>query len=231
MADRLLQLVLRVPLFASLGPEGQRAVAAIARTQRYAPGKHVFRQGDPSGPLFAVLSGYLKRTVTGREGRDIVLTMMGPGELFGEISLLDGAPRSATISAVAAAEVLVIEREAFLEFLQTHPEAAIKLLQVLAARVRRLSDEREEIASLDIAARVAKKLTELAAQFGEASESGELRIGFRLSQQDLGNWVGATRESVNKSLKRLNQRGLLRLDAGYILVSDVPGLKQLACSE
>ncbi len=228
MADQLRQLVSRIPLFSSLEPKVQHTIALLARTKTYSAGQKVFRQGDAAGPMFAVLTGHLKVVVAGYDGKEIVFAIVGPGEVFGELSVLDGAPRSATITAVARTEVMVIDRAPFIEFLLSSPKVAIGLLEVLAARVRRLSDQREDMASLDVSARLAKKLAELATQYGETAINGDLRIALRLTQRDLGAWVGTTRETVNKFLKRWTREGLLRFDAGHILVSDIARLKSLA---
>jgi CRP/FNR family cyclic AMP-dependent transcriptional regulator len=226
MTDRLRELA-QIPLFAALDPAERRAIGALARTKTYDAGSQIFSQGDAGGPMFAVLSGHLKVIVPGLDGNEVVFTIMGRGEVFGELSVLDGAPRSASVIAISPAEVLVIDREPFLAFVRASPDTAIKLLKILVARIRRLSDDREQMVSLDVSARLAKKLTDLVATYGEPSEAGDLRISIRISQRDLGAWIGTTRETVNKFLRRWTRQGLLRFEAGHIVVTDVRGLKGL----
>jgi CRP/FNR family cyclic AMP-dependent transcriptional regulator len=229
MADRLRELAL-IPLFASLNTSERRAISALARTKTYDEGQQIFSQGDAGGPMFAVLSGHLKVIVAGVDGNDVVFTVMGRGEVFGELSVLDGAPRSASIVAMTRTEVLVLDREPFLAFVRASPDTSIKLLKILAARIRRLSDEREQMVSLDVAARLAKRLTQMVAEYGEPVSDGTLRISIRISQRDLGAWIGTTRETVNKFLKRWSRQGLLRFESGHIFVTDVAGLKSLAAT-
>ncbi len=181
--------------------------------------------------MFALVSGYVKVVVTGVDGRDVLFTVLGPGEVFGEVSALDGAPRSASVTALEATEVLVIDRHALVLFLRSSSEAAVRLLAVLAARLRRLSAEREDIASLDVPTRLAKRIFDLAARYGEPEREGGQRIALRLSQQELGAWVGVTRESVNRFLRKCSEDGLLRFDAGRILVRDMEGLERLASGQ
>jgi CRP/FNR family cyclic AMP-dependent transcriptional regulator len=227
MADRLRELA-QIPLFASLNASERRAIGALARTHTYEEGQQIFRQGDAGGPMFAVLSGHLKVIVPGLDGNDVVFTVMGRGEVFGELSVLDGAPRSASIVAMTRTEVLVIDREPFLAFVRASPDTSIKLLTILAARIRRLSDEREQMVSLDVSARLAKRLGLMVAEYGEPAPDGALRISIRISQRDLGAWIGTTRETVNKFLRQWSRQGLLRFQSGHIFITDVAGLKSLA---
>jgi CRP-like cAMP-binding protein len=228
MVDTYEHLVVRIPLFAPLAPEDQRAIARLARLKTYRARQVVFRQGDPGDLMFAILSGHLKVVAHSADGRDTLLSLMRPGEVFGELSVLDGARRSATVTAIAATQVLIIDRRSFLGFLRTSPDTAIHLLGVLAERVRRLSDEREDIASLDVSARLVKKIVELATHHGQVQPRGEVRIALRLSQRDLGAWVGATRESVNKFLRHWGRERVLRFEDGHIVVSDLKKLQSVA---
>ena len=152
---------------------------------------------------------------------------MGPGEVVGELSVLDGHPRSASVIALEAAELAVVEREPLLGLVRQSPALALGLIAVLTARVRNLSKRCENISLLDIPARLAEVLLSLAERHGERS-GDNVRIPVRLSQQDLGNMVGATRESVNKQLRSWTQDGILRQEEGRVVISDLGALRGFA---
>jgi CRP/FNR family transcriptional regulator, cyclic AMP receptor protein len=155
---------------------------------------------------------------------------MAQGEVFGEVALLDGGPRSATCTAVEPCELLMIERAQFLELLETSPAITIKLLDVLAGRLRRLSQRSEDAAFLDVPSRLARSLLDLASRFGERGRapSRDICITLKLSQQELGDLVGATRESVNKHLSDWTRQGFLRLQGGRMVISDIDSVRRIA---
>jgi CRP-like cAMP-binding protein len=155
---------------------------------------------------------------------------MSDGEVFGEVALLDGGKRSATCTALEPCELLVIDRVQFMHLLEDSPSIAVKLLHVLAQRLRRLSQRSEDAAFLDVPSRLARSLLDLATRFGErqrAPASG-ICIALRLSQQELGELVGATRESVNKHLSDWTRQGFLKLRDGRMVISDIESVRRLA---
>jgi CRP-like cAMP-binding protein len=133
----LAQVLARVPLFSGFAPEEIRALSELAVARRYAAKQLILRQGDPGGALFAIVSGHLKAFTPGFDGHDTLLTIMGPGEVFGEVSLFDGEPRSASVATLDKAELVVISRESLQPFLLRSPALAIKLLEVLAQLAQR----------------------------------------------------------------------------------------------
>jgi CRP-like cAMP-binding protein len=218
------EIVGRIPLFSALQAEERGLVAKLIRLRRYGARQVVVRQGDVGGALFLSISGYFKAVSTSREGKDVLLSIMGPGEVFGELSVLDGQPRSATVVTLEPSVLAFIERAPLLHLLEESPSLAIRLLEVLAQRLRNLTKRCETISSQDVPKRLARALISLADDHGQVSGSG-VRIPVRLSQQDLGNMVGATRESVNKQLRHWTQTGVVQRESGCVIIADLPALR------
>jgi CRP-like cAMP-binding protein len=218
------KLVARIPLFAALEPEARKPLAGLIRVRRYAARQPVVWEGETGGTLFLSLTGYFKAITTGRDGKEMLLSIMGPGEVFGELSVLDGQPRSASVVTVEAGELASIERPALFELMASSPKLAIGLIEVLAQRVRTLTKRYETISSQDLPQRLAQVLVSLAQKHGQP-DGPRVRIPMRLSQQDLGSMVGATRESVNKQLRKWTQTGVLHRETGCVVISDFPALR------
>lgn len=226
-----LDLLRGIPLFADL-PEAQLSeIARLGETRRFPPKEQVVRQGQPGGDLYVIIDGHAKVVTSDTDGRDTALNIMGPGEVFGEVSLLDGAPRSATIIPLEPCSMLVIQRGVFMRFLERNPSISIKLLAVLAGRLRRLTERAEDIAFLRVAARLAKRIVQLADDYGEPVEDGSVRVVFRLSQQEIGDLVGATRESANKHIRGWESKGLVSQEAGHLVIHRLDMLRQLGRSD
>jgi len=183
------------------------------------------QQSEPGNELYVLVTGHLKVVSTDPEGRDAGLGVMGPGEVFGEVALLDGGPRSATIIALDPCELLVIRREHFLRFLKESPDTAVQLLSVLAGRLRKLTERTEDIAFLRVGERLAKTIAALASSYGEKQADGSLRLALKMSQQEMGDLVGATRESANKQIRAWEQDGLVSQDHGHLIIHDLEKLR------
>jgi CRP/FNR family transcriptional regulator, cyclic AMP receptor protein len=209
-------LIKGIWLFARLGEAEIDRIVGLARPRHVAVRTTVIAQGDPSDHLFIVLQGRLKTTVSNEAGDEVLLSILGPGEAFGEIALLDGEPRSATVSTLEACDLLVIAREPFRALLVDVPALALDVMAMLAKRVRVLTEHAQDLSLLGIPKRLAKVLLALGDRFGERSPSGTIKLTFKLSQQDLANMVGATREMVNRSLREWVRRGLLVMDDGQL---------------
>jgi CRP-like cAMP-binding protein len=218
-------------LLGRLTPAEMDEVLQHAHTQRLAPNQLLFAKGDPGDGLFAVLSGQIKISTLSESGKEVVLNILGPGEIFGEIALLDGKARTANAHAIGASELLVLPRLDFLRFLERHPQVNRRLLEVLCARLRWVSESYEDVVFKRLANRLAKKLAVLAEHFGEAGEGGGVTIALPLPQQELANMVGATRESVNKQMRLWEDAGLIAYDQGRITVLDLARLAEIAESE
>lgn len=230
MLEKHQTLLGAIPLFKELDADQLAKVAALAQVRSYASRAVVVSQGEPARALFAIKRGRLKVSSCGPDGRDTVLGIMAEGEVFGEVALIDGGARSATCTAIEPCELLVIDRLPFLELLEQSPSIAVRLLHVLASRLRRLSQRSEDAAFLDVPSRLARSLLDLATRFGEqrrAPESG-IFIALKLSQQELGDLVGATRESVNKHLKDWTRQGFLEVQGGRMIISDIESVRRIA---
>jgi CRP-like cAMP-binding protein len=221
------RLLTGMSIFASLDERALDALLKVTSTRRLDAGEVLFRKGDQGRQLYGVLSGRLKVTASGRDGREVVLNFCDAGELIGEISLLDSNPRSATIVALEPSELLVLDRRDFLPFLERHPRVTIEVAELLATRLRRLSELMEDSVLLALRARLAKKLVALARRYGRTTPEG-VQIEMTLSQQELGDMVGTSRESINKQLRAWTQEGLLVSTRGKLTLRDASALEAMA---
>ena len=220
-------LLARAPLFSGLSDRELDALVEVARPVEVGSRKQLFHKGDEGAEVYLVVRGTLKALTTSEGGDDVVFSTMGPGELVGEIAFLGNAKRSATVTAITESELLAIGRKDFRAFLKRHPEASAELLTVLADRVRRVSELVEDTLFLNLPVRLAKKLVHYASIYGDEVEGG-VRINLKLSQEEWGELVGATRESINKQLRQWSEKGVLSSDGGYILIARPEFLEQLA---
>lgn len=221
------ELLESVSIFSSLSAREIDALIEITTTRRLGPKEVLFRKGDPGNQLYGVLSGRLKVLATGRAGRELVFGVMGPGDVIGEIAMMDSEPRSASVVALETSELLTLHRRELIPFLEQHPKVAIHLAGVLAGRVRRLSAYAEDSFFLPLPARMANTLLSLAQSYGHAAAGGA-PIGIRLPQQDLADMVGTTRESVNKQLRAWEEDGLVELGRARVIVNDLEALEDIA---
>ncbi len=221
------ELLRNVSLFASLDARELDRLIQATTTRKLAAKETLFRKGDPGNQLFGILTGSLKVTGVGTDGKDVVFSLMGPGEVLGEMALLDDAPRSATVVAVEATALVTLHRRDFVPFLEQHPRAAIALATALVARVRRLSERAEDRQTMSLPARLAKRLLALAAEHGTRPIVGG-PVEVRLSQQDLADLVGTTRESVNKQLRVWEEEGIVALGRGRTVLKQPKLLAEIA---
>jgi len=220
-----LEIVRRIPLFRDLDADTLRTLAGLARIRRYVAGEKVVQQDVPADAVYVIVKGRASISVAARDGRVLTLREIGEAEIIGEVSLLDGGLPSATVTAVTNLEVIVIDRRSFLNLVEERPKIAVALLPVLASRLRRLTAWTDDLAGLPLSTRIAKCLLGLLAAHGQELGPSRSRIGRRFSQEDLASMVGATRESMNKHLGRLERDGLLAKESGYLVIVDLPGLK------
>ena len=211
------------PLFRGLAPATLERMAALATQRGYRRGEIVFNAGDAGDALFGVVSGRIRISTGTAEGREIFLNIMGPGDTFGEIALLDGGTRTATATAIEAAELVSIKREPFFELLEREPKAALELLRLCGERLRWTSGLLEDAAFLDAPARLAKRLLSLGELHGEDSAGGRT---VRISQEELANFLGASRQSVNEQLQDWKTRGWVALGRGTVTVRDAAALRR-----
>ncbi len=214
-------------LLGHLTPEELDRLLAPARVERLDEGRVLFRKGDPGDSLYVVLAGRIAIGTTSGDGKEVVLNVLGRGEVFGEIALLDGKARTADATAMAECHLLVLERSDFMPFLESHPEVAARLIAVLCERVRWVSESYEDALFMDLPARLAKRLLRLAEAYGEPAEESGTRIEFPLSQQELAKMAGVSRESVNKLLRAWQAQGLIAHDQSHVTILDPARLKRL----
>jgi len=216
-------VILRMnPMFADLGADELQRISSLCHTQHLGVGEALFRKGDPDDALFAVRRGQIRIETGGSDGSRLTLNFMGPGELFGEVAALDGQRRSADATAGEVTELFVLRRQDFLEHLEREPRVAIKIIQLLCQRIRWQSERMEESVLQPLPVRLARRLCALAADFGS-----EVHI----SQQQLGVFVGAARESVNRQLQLWRKDGILDLQRGRILLQNMGKLTAVARNE
>jgi len=200
-SDRKRELLARVPLFQGFAARDLDALVPACRAVAVAPRQEVFHKGDDGSQLYVVIEGRLKALTTSPEGDEVVFNVMGPGEVFGELSLLAECPRSATVRAIERCELLVLDRRDFLAFLKRSPEVAVRMLTVLAERVLRASEFVEDVQFLNLPVRLAKKFVLFAGRYGRPEKNGALKIDLKLSQEEWGDLVGTTRESINNQMQ------------------------------
>ena len=214
------------PIFCDLDPEALDQLCRYAKHATLKRGAAIFSKGDPGNSLIAVIRGTVKISISSAEGRSAILNLIGPGEIFGEVALLDGLARTADATANSNCEIFVIDRREFLPFVRSQPALAMKFIELLCARVRWTSDQVEEVILQDLAGRLASALIRL-------TEKHKLAPGGRtiaITQQEISEMVGMTRESINKQLRAWAARNWVRLEHGAIVVLDSESLLALAGS-
>jgi CRP-like cAMP-binding protein len=176
--------------------------------------------------MMVVRHGRVKVSTHGECGKELVLNMFGPGEVFGEIALLDGSSRTADAITIDDCELLVLDRRDFIPFLLEHPDASVRMLEVLTHRLRRTTQLLEDVAFREGPARLARRFLRLAEFSGRDVDDG-IFVDMALSQQQLGDMVGMTRESINKQLKQWRDEGLIVWSRGYYTITDMDGLSRI----
>lgn len=214
------EVLRRSRLFASLGDGELNSILAHAMVRRYEEGDEIFAKGDPGNSMMAVLRGRITITVPSADGRQVVLSTMREGDVFGEIALLDGKERTADATAAADCELLVVPRQSLLSLLDRHPGLFMDFLIVLCERLRRTNEQVEDLAFLDLGARLAKALLRL-------ENDNDPAAGLKISQRALGEIVGSSRESVNKHLQDWKRSGIIAIERGSIVIRDREALAAL----
>mgnify|MGYP001183195798 CR=1 FL=1 len=207
-------------------PKTLDQLVATSVVVSYGNRQRIFDKGDDGDRLLGVLAGQVRIYVISSEGRELIMNVIMPGELFGEISLIDGKPRSASAVAIGDTDLLHIKRSDLQSLLQKNSELCFKFMSVLCERVRWTSGLLEDASLLDLPSRLAKRLLNLAEGVGE-KEGDAIRISVKLSQTDLGNMLGVTREAVNKQLREWKKDGIVDMQDGQVLIQDPKTLARL----
>jgi len=213
----------RAPLFAALDDEQAAELRASMTETTLARGESLFHEGDPGDRLYVIVDGKVKLHRASADGRENMLQVVGPGEMIGELALFDPGPRSATATALTEVKLLGLGHGDLQPWLSARPEVAMALLRAISRRLRRTNDVMSDLVFADVPGRVAKALLDLSRRFGVQSEEG-IHVVHDLTQEELAQLVGASRETVNKALADFAQRGWLRLEARAVILMDVERL-------
>ena len=210
------------PLFATLDDRDIEPLIGYARVDRVAKGGVIFSTGQAGSGLLAVMSGAVKISALSGEGKEVVHNVIHPGEVFGEIALLDGRPRTANATAIAESEILALDRNDFIPFLKLNPDVGLTLLSVLCERMRRFSDQVEDVLFLDVAGRLAKTVLRLSTP----DMTGKRRV--RATQKEMGQMIGLSRESTNKQLQAWVRNKWILIEKGGLIVKNAAALEKFA---
>jgi CRP/FNR family cyclic AMP-dependent transcriptional regulator len=213
------KLIRNSVIFGGVDDELLRALVQLSRTRRVRKGTMLFQQGDEGDALYGVVDGLIRICIAGESGKELTLGLMETGDIFGEIALLDGLPRSADAYAAEDSTLLVIDRAQFLPMLERGGRLARHVIELLCERLRENTERLGEHAFLNLGARLARKLHALAIAHGR-HDGGAVVIDVKLSQTELAQMLGVTREAVNKQLQQWTRQGLLRLERGHITIAD-----------
>ena len=215
------------PLFEALGEDDARALRADVTNVHIGRGEKLFSEGDAGDKLYIILKGKVKLTRAAHDGRENLLSVHGPGEMFGELSLFDPSPRTASATAVTEATLAGLAHDDLRAFLTDRPEVALHMLGALAQRLRRINDIKADLVFTDVPGRVAKALLDLSERFGVTTPDG-IQVNHDLTQEELAQLVGASRETVNKALADFAARGWLQISARSVLILDIDRLRRRA---
>jgi CRP/FNR family transcriptional regulator, cyclic AMP receptor protein len=210
------------PFFTGLDGRIVERLVPHALTRKVKRGTLLFRKGDAGSNLYAVCAGAVRVSAPSDQGKDAIFNLIVPGEIFGEIAFLDGGPRSADAVMIESGELMVIERRDFLPLLQDYPELALRLLELLCGRLRRTSQQVEDIVFLGLEPRLAKALLYL---YGHSSFGPSQKL--KVTQRDISQLIGVSRESVNKQLRGWQRRKWLKLERGGLSILAPDALRRL----
>jgi len=216
-------VVRKAPLFTALDEAAAVSLRANMDSVKIAKGSILFAEGDEGDHLYVIVEGKLKLGTSSGDGRENLLSILGPGEMFGELSLFDPGPRTSTATAVTDAKLLSLGQEKLIPWLATNPNVSLQLLARLAQRLRRTNEAVGDLVFSDVPGRVAKALIDLGERFGKQTDEG-LFVHHDLTQEELAQLVGASRETVNKALADFAGRNWLKLDGRAVLITDVERL-------
>lgn len=218
----LIPVLQRVPLFSQLSAVELQRVVDVARERAYPRNSVILFEDDPGDALYVVATGQVKVVLIGEDGREVILSVMGPGEFFGEMSLLDDEPRSAHVIAMEDSSLAVLRREDFEGILTNTPQIALALLRELSRRLRRADEKVGSLVLLDVQGRVARLLLDM------AGEEGGERITRRLTHHTIAQMIGSSRETVSRTMRDLTDKGLIAVQRRDIVIRDRAALEQSA---
>ena len=219
------EVIRKAPLFTALDDAASASLLANMVSVKISKGTILFAEGDGGDQLYVIAEGKLKLGTSSGDGRENLLSILGPGEMFGELSLFDPGPRTSTATAVTDAKLLSLGQEKLLPWLIENPKVSLQLLASLAQRLRRTNEAVGDLVFSDVPGRVAKALIDLGERFGKKTDEG-LFVHHDLTQEELAQLVGASRETVNKALADFAGRNWLKLDGRAVLITDFERLSK-----
>lgn len=220
-------LLAQTPLFGHFSPAALENLAPRFLERTYLKGQVLFHEGDPGNSLWVLATGLVKVSVASRQGDEMLLVTLAPPETFGELSLIDGSPRSATVEVAETARVLILGRDVWARLIKEDPAFTEAVLHSVAQMVRRLTDQTSDFAFLDLHGRVAKLIAGFADERGRPFDGGVI-LDLHLTQADLARMVGGSRQSVNQILRGLEERGYIELQRQSIHVKQLDALRRRA---
>jgi len=228
---RKVQFLSNIPFFENFAPPEREAIATRLNSRRFADGEVIFMRGDPGSTLMILVEGRVRIGVNTSDGREMLLTIMEPGQIFGEMSLLDGQARSADATAMGETLVLALERTDFLATLRQFPESALRLCAMLSQKLRRSTDQVEGVTLHPVNVRLARLLLTKAAQSSKPQGGGNPRIKGNPTQRDLGQLIGASRQKVNFHLGQWQAEGIIARDGNAFAIQNWKALQAIANSD
>jgi CRP-like cAMP-binding protein len=224
--NRIMTFLQQVPLFSAFRQDDLQKISDVVKVQSLKKGDTLFRKGDQGSALYLIASGKIKIGVTSRLGDEVILSILSNGEFFGDMALLDGMTRSADAIAVEESQLYVLYRDDFIAILMKSSTAIKALFSTLCTRLRKTDKFVEETCFLNVSSRLARRLAEFAERQIKAGDQGEIRI--EMTQSELASMVGATRESVNKELRSMREKGIVKTVGRSVVICDLDRLKRRA---
>lgn len=214
-------------LFKNIDSNDLKSLAKYTKFKTYKNREVVCHRGDPGSQMFLIVSGRVGLYTDSDEGKELGFGFLNQGDVFGEIALLDGGVRTATVKAIDITTLLVIEKRDFLPFLEKKPKVSIQLLSTMASRLRSTDEHFEDIFFRNLPGRLAKKFLGLAEDYGHETDTG-IEIDMKLSQSEIGKFTGATRESINKQMRAWEADGLIGCHKGFITIKEKEKLEDIS---
>lgn len=218
--------LLRVPIFSELSKETLDKIEKVGQRKKFNKGEIILLEDDAGTALFIIINGKVKVSRSSNDGKEVILTILNADDFFGEMAILDGQKRSATVSAIEPSELFVIQRDDFINLLYAHPEISIVLLQELTRRLRNADMKIKSLSLKDAEGKVATVILQLADDIGKIKH-GKVEIEKLPLQQDLANMAGTSRETISRTLHSFAKKGLVEMDGNKLIITDYEKFKEL----
>lgn len=218
--------LLRVPIFSELSKETLDKIEKVGQRKKFNKGEIILLEDDAGTALFIIINGKVKVSRSSNDGKEVILTILNADDFFGEMAILDGQKRSATVSAIEPSELFVIQRDDFINLLYAHPEISIALLQELTRRLRNADMKIKSLSLKDAEGKVATVILQLADDIGKIKH-GKVEIEKLPLQQDLANMAGTSRETISRTLHSFAKKGLVEMDGNKLIITDYEKFKEL----